>query len=216
MVILRQKEFSWINSPNDLKPDNALVVPKLIIKAFELANVGNGIHLHHWLYDKVCADSLRICNDKHIPLQLSVAFATGDDFNNLAQISPINKGTINSNIIRFRSSDEFITYAKKEILNDKVKNVIKYSQLSLRTMLPNDTYKLIFRTIALTLSGQINNSVYDDIWNNLYEIESTDIDYFSFKKLNYKNTCKLFSSLLYQVLGYTNEGISDLNNVLNP
>ena len=149
-------------------------------------------------------------------LQLSVIFATGDDFNDLAQISPLTRNTINSNIIRFRSSDEFITYAKKEIIKDKKEDRLKYPQLSLRGMLPNDTYKLIFRTIALTLSGQINNTICDDVWNNSYEIENTEIDYFKFKKLDYTNTCKLFSSLLYQILGYTNKGISDLNKVLNP
>lgn len=216
MVILRQKEFSWLNSPNDLGPDNALVVPKLIIKAFELAGMDDGIYLHHWLYDKVCTDNFKYCNNKRIPLQLSVIFATGDNFDSLPLISPLSKSTIEANKKRFKTTDEFLVYAKKEIIKDKIEGRLKYPQLTLNKMIDNNTYKLIFKTVALYLAEQIGEDVVDNLWGNLYSIDQTEVNYRKFKSPDYNRICRMFSSLLCQVLGYTNTGILDLEKVINP
>ena len=210
MIVFRQREFSWINTPNDLGPDNAIVVPKLIIKSFEMAKLDNGDYLKHWICDRICGGSFRRCIEKRIPLQLPLVFATGEDFNELSHISPLSERTVKNNIRRFKNSEEFITYVKKDILSDRLKGIEKYPHIPLKKMIPDSTYTLIFRTISLALSGQINEYIYNDMWNNIHIIEGTDINYYTFHTIPPDQICKLFNSLLVQVLGYSNKGIDDL------
>lgn len=212
MIVFRQREFSWINTPNDLGPDNSLAVPTWIIKSFEMAGLGEGIYLNHWLYKEVCKSNLKSCSMHSIPFQLPFILGVEEDFSRLPEISPINQGTTEEIMVRFKNYNEFFDYAKKRLINMKLKGETKY-QLKFKDMIPNSTYNLIFKTIALTLSGQIGEFVYSDIWTNQYTIENTPVNYFSYKKLNYNQICSLFHDLLIQVLGITNEGIEDLLTV---
>ena len=213
MIVFRQREFSWLNTPNDLGPDNSLVVPKLVIKSFEMAKLNDGIHLNHWIEGKICNDNFKYCIKKKIPLQLPIVFTTGDDFLQLIDESVLPEKTIKSNMVRFKNSDEFLTYAKKEVASERLKGEIKYPAIPINKMLPNTIYQLIFRALALTLSGQIDEYIYNDLWKNSYYIENEKIDYKEFNPISPNQIGNLFSSLLIQVLGFTNTGINDLTKL---
>ena len=211
MIIKRRKNveerlFAEINCKEDLiSQDYFIDTPLEIMKCIEMYDFERGRFIDHWVHTKIVSTKFKEIRKLNISPQTLLIGVTGEKDK---IISGVLSNKLSDLLLdRYNSLDLYPTVEHK-LLTDSGSNSYEQSKYDVwfrnnPIQLDKDTYTLIFRYIALCLSGQVNpKNVVGSFWEDLFQITKEKINYNVNKFRAEDELDKLFYNILYSIKCY--------------
>ena len=181
MIEFRQKEFTDpILSQKDLMNlEDVIVAPLEFMKAVEMMEFNRGAWVSHWAVKGM--ESVRqFTKNLKLSPQFSLALTVEPVYNNLSKF--LDREVLIYWNENFHNPDNFISMVINRLVTQKGKDGIKYDSWLVRYPLRADKetiekYKVFYKLLALSWSGQITDEDLLDPWNTYYQAYNIPVDY---------------------------------------